>query len=170
MPFNHDAMMNFSRQTSHLLHEDHRINLELLGRVEQALARMPRGGGDADMGRLVATMGQHLKQDVERHFGFEERELFTRLSEAGDSGIAGLLHEEHDSIREVAAELLPLTQAAGAGSLDAAGWEALRRGALELVERQVSHIQKEEMALLPMLDDLLDDETDRQLAFAYSAQ
>ena len=50
-----------------------------------------------------------------------------------------------------------------------AGWEALKRGVLELVERLVSHIQKEEMALLPLLDDLLDDETDRQLAFAYAA-
>jgi len=38
-----------------------------------------------------------------------------------------------------------------------------------MVERQVSHIQKETMALLPMLDDLLDDETDRELSFAYAA-
>ena len=37
---------------------------------------------------------------------------------------------------------------------------------IELFERQVAHIQKESMALLPMLDDLLDDETDRALSFA----
>ncbi|MEN9398357.1 MAG: hypothetical protein RLZ81_2887, partial [Pseudomonadota bacterium] len=54
-------------------------------------------------------------------------------------------------------------------TLDGAGWDALKRGALELVERQVAHIQKEEMALLPLLEDLLDDETDRQLAFDYAA-
>jgi hypothetical protein len=34
---------------------------------------------------------------------------------------------------------------------------------------QVAHIQKETMALLPMLDDLLDDDSDRELAFAYAA-
>jgi hypothetical protein len=45
----------------------------------------------------------------------------------------------------------------------------LKRGAIELVERQVSHIQKETMALLPMLDDLLDEESDRGLTFAYAA-
>ena len=162
--------MNFARQTSHRLHEEHRANLDLLGRVEQALVRMPRGGsGDAELAKLAGKLGEHLTQDVERHFGFEERELFTRLREAGDEGIAGLLQEEHDAIRDVAAELLPLTQAATAGTLDAAGWDALKRGALELVERQVAHIQKEEMALLPALDDLLDDETDRELAFAYAA-
>jgi hemerythrin-like domain-containing protein len=162
--------MNFARQTSHRLHEEHRANLGLLGRVEQALVRMPRGGsGDTELVKLAGALGQHLAQDVERHFGFEERELFTRLREAGDEGIAALLQEEHDAVRDVAAELLPLTQAAGAGTLDAAGWDALKRGALELVERQVAHIQKEEMALLPALDDLLDDETDRELAFAYAA-
>lgn len=88
---------------------------------------------------------------------------------AGDAGIVGLLQDEHDAIRAVAQELLPLTGSAAAGTLDAAGWDALKRGALEMVERQVAHIQKEEMALLPILDDLLDDETDRQLAFDYAA-
>ncbi len=39
---------------------------------------------------------------------------------------------------------------------------------MEMVEREVAHIQKETMALLPMLDQLLDDETDRQLALAYA--
>ena len=80
-----------------------------------------------------------------------------------------MLQDEHDAIRAVAQELLPLTGSAAAGTLDAAGWDALKRGALEMVERQVAHIQKEEMALLPILDDLLDDETDRQFAFDYAA-
>ncbi len=40
---------------------------------------------------------------------------------------------------------------------------------MEIVERQVSHIQKETMALLPLLDDLLDDDTDRELSMAYAS-
>lgn len=163
--------MNFSSQTSHTLHEEHRANLDLLGRAEQALARAPRGDGprDADLIKLIAALARNLEQDIDRHFGFEERELFPRMSEAGDGEIAMLLIEEHEAIRAVAEELLPLTRAATGGSLDGAGWDALKRGALEMVERQVAHIQKEEMALLPLLDDLLDEETDRQLAFDYAA-
>lgn len=163
--------MNFSSQTSHTLHEEHRANLDLLGRAEQALARAPRGEGarDPDLIKLVGALTRNLEHDIDRHFGFEERELFPRMSEAGDGEIAMLLTEEHDAIRAVAEELLPLTRAAATGTLDAAGWDALKRGALEMVERQVAHIQKEEMALLPLLDDLLDDETDRQLAFDYAA-
>jgi len=163
--------MNFSTQTSHALHEDHRAILDLLGRCEQALVRAPRGDAarPPELVKLMAQLGQSLTQDIEHHFGFEERELFPRLIEAGDGGIAALLREEHEAIRAVAEELLPLSRQAEAGTLDAAGWEALKRSALEMTERQVSHIQKEEMALLPILDDLLDEETDRQLAFDYAA-
>lgn len=163
--------MNFSRQTSHALHEEHRAHLDLLGRVEQALARAPRGdtARSPELVKLVLALARNLEQDLDRHFGFEEKELFPRMSEAGDGEIAQLLTEEHEAIREVAQELLPLARAATAGSADGAVWDALKRSALEMVERQVAHIQKEEMALLPLLDDLLDDETDRQLAFDYAA-
>jgi len=46
----------------------------------------------------------------------------------------------------------------------------MKRHALEMIERQVAHIQKETMALLPMLDDVLDDDDDRALAFACAAE
>lgn len=162
--------MSYQRQVSHALDEEHRANLELLGRVEQAFARSGRAGGgrDPDLAKLAGAFGRHLEQDIGRHFDFEEHELFPRMADAGDGDMAALLIEEHDAIRAVAAELLPLTRAAVAGTLDGPGWDALKRGALEMVERQVAHIQKETMALLPLLDDLLDENTDRDLAFAYA--
>ena len=110
-----------------------------------------------------------IEQDIDRHFDFEERELFPRMAQAGEGDIAELLKEEHDAIRAVAAEILPLARTAAAGTLDDRGFDALKRGALEMVERQVAHIQKETMALLPLLDDLLDDDLDRELAFAYAS-
>jgi len=163
--------MEGQRQVARLLDEEHRANLELLGRLEQRAARWPRGVVQAD-GELAALLRQlirHLQRDTRRHFDFEEDELFPRLADAGDGDIAALLCEEHEAMRELTGELLPLAEAAIAGALDAAGWQALRRAALEMVERQVAHIQKEGMALLPLLDELLDDETDQRLAFSYAA-
>lgn len=159
------------RQVSHALDTEHRSNLDLLGRIEQAFARAPRTGAvrDADVAKLAAAFGRLIEQDIGRHFDFEERELFPRVTEAGEGDIADLLKQEHDAIRAVAAEILPLARAAAAGTLDDDGFAMLKRGTLEMVDRQVAHIQKETMALLPMLDDLLDDETDRELAFAYAA-
>ena len=167
--------MNAICQTAQVLHEDHRANLELLAQVERQLGRhgapalRKAATPGSELTQLVARLAHQLRQDVERHFVFEEGELFTRLREAGDGGIAGLLSSEHDAIRDLAGELLPLTTAVGTGALDDAGWATLAQGAMELVERQVSHIQKEEMALLPMLADLLDADTDSQLAMAYGS-
>jgi DUF438 domain-containing protein len=172
--------MNFQRQVCRQLDDEHRAHLALLERVEELLARTARAGtaqlgragaapaGDADAA-LLRRLDRELGHDVQRHFGFEEQSLFPRLVDNGDGGMAELLMQEHDVIREVAADLQPLTQAALAGTLDAGGWQTLAQTALELVERQVSHIQKETMALLPLLDDLLDDEADRELALAYAA-
>ena len=160
--------MRFQRQVSNALDDEHRANLDLLGRVEVSFARAgaARGG---DLAQLAGALARHIEHDVGRHFDFEERELFPRLADAGEGDIAGLLTEEHEAIRAVAGEVLPLARAAAAGALDDAGWDALRRGTLELVERLVAHIQKETMALLPMLEDLLDEDTDRELAFAYAS-
>ena len=117
----------------------------------------------------MAQLARALENDIERHFRFEEESLFPLMADAGDGEMAGLLVEEHGAIREVAEELLPLARAAADGSIDEAGWSALRRNAMEFVERQVAHIQKETMALLPLLADLLDEEADRELAFAYAS-
>jgi len=163
--------MRFRRQVSNAIDDEHRANLDLLGRVEVSFARASRAGAvrDADLAQLAGTFARHVEHDVGRHFDFEERELFPRLADAGEGDIAGLLAEEHEAIRTVAGEVLPLARAAAAGELDDAGWDALKRGTLEMVERQVAHIQKETMALLPMLEDLLDEDTDRELAFAYAS-
>jgi hemerythrin-like domain-containing protein len=154
----------FARQVSRALDDEHRASLALLGRVEAACAR-----GDPHETLLLKELVRLLENDVTRHFDFEEQSLFPRLADAGDGDMVALLAEEHAAIRQVAEEVMPLARAAASGALDRAGSAQLRRAVLELVERQVAHIQKETMALLPMLDDLLDDETDRELAFAYSA-
>lgn len=163
--------MSYRRQVSRALDDEHRTNLELLGRVESAFVRGGGTGGalDADLARLASALGRHLEHDLGRHFDFEERELFPRLTDAGDGDMATLLIEEHDAIRAVVGELLPLTRAVATGTLNEAGWVALKRGAQEMVERLGAHIQKETMALLPLLDDLLDEDTDRALAFAYAS-
>jgi hemerythrin-like domain-containing protein len=159
--------MHFQRQVSRTLHGEHLNMMGLLGRLEHALSRAPRY--DPALAGLLGQFARALEEDVDRHFRFEEGSLFPRMADNGDGDMAALLAEEHEAIREVAAELLPLARAAGTGAIDEPGWAALRVSAMELIERQVAHIQKETMALLPLLDDLLDEESDRDLAFAYAS-
>lgn len=157
---------NFRTQVSRMLDEEHRANLELLRRVESALAR-PRAG-DPELARLARVLAPHIEQELAHHFEFEERELFPRMAEAGDGDLGDLLAEEHVAIRSIADELLPLARTAATGGLDAPSLAAFRRAALEIVERLVGHIEKETIALLPLVDDLLDDDTDRDLALSYA--
>jgi len=146
--------MEFARGISRRLHEEHAATLALWGRVEQ---RVAAGAHDAALMREAADA---LAGEIERHFAFEERELFPRLAAAGEADIAGLLADEHAAIREAAAAFLAIARA------DPPQAEC-RSLALELAERLVSHVQKEEMALLPALDDLLDEDADRELQLAY---
>ncbi|MDE2397256.1 MAG: hemerythrin domain-containing protein [Burkholderiales bacterium] len=159
--------MSFSHRITRQLDEEHREALATLERFERAVARRT-AAGDAAMTQALAAFIRLVEHDIGRHFGFEEDELFTRLAEAGEGDIAELLSEEHETLRAVAAELLPLARAAAAGTLAADGWGTLQRTAGELVERQVSHIQKETMAMLPLLDDWLDEPTDAALSLAYA--
>ena len=77
--------MTFQRQVARTLDDEHRTNLDLLGRVEQGFARAPRSDAArrSEVAKLAGLLGRHIEQDIERHFAFEERELFPRLAERG---------------------------------------------------------------------------------------
>jgi hemerythrin-like domain-containing protein len=159
--------MHYTRQVARTLDDEHRANLELLERLEHLLAR--RDAAPGEWRTLGGALQRQLAEEIGRHFGFEEQQLFPRMAEAGDGELALLLGEEHDTLRAVAADLEPLARALAAGTLAEAERAALQRLAAEWIERMVAHIQKESMALLPLLDDLLDETSDRELAFAYAA-
>jgi hemerythrin-like domain-containing protein len=162
-----EERMSYSREVSRMLDEEHRANLDLLRRIDQALASSARAS-DRDLTDLLGAFGRQFDEEVRRHFDFEERELFPRLADGGAADMVAILLDEHDTMRAVAGELLPLARLAAAGGLDEAGWSTLRRSALEMVERLSGHIAKETMGMLPFLDAVLDEETDRSLAFAYA--
>lgn len=61
-----------------------------------------------------------------------------------------------------------LRRALGEG-LQPQQWQAMKTLALEFSERLGSHAQKEDGALLQLLDKLLDENADRELFGAYAA-
>jgi len=149
--------MDFNRQISRRLHEEHQATLALWNRFEQA-AGARTWPPEVDLIRRCAAA---LAEEISHHFEFEETELFPRLAEAGEGDIAELLTEEHAAIRAAAKGF--------SAALEAQDWQPLRTAGLELSERLMAHVQKEEMSLLPSIEDLLDEETDAQLALAYAS-
>ena len=163
-------MSGLQRQTSRQLHEEHLHVIALLDRLALAAAR-PRGAppapDDETWGPLLPQLANALQHEVTRHFDLEEQKLFPLLREQGHGDLAELLLEEHRVIREVARPLLELVAVARGGSLDEAGWKSLRLLLLELVDRLGSHARMEEDALVPVVDEILDDDTDLEIWTAH---
>jgi hemerythrin-like domain-containing protein len=157
-----------STRTGALLHEDHMQTVEILQAIEDLAGRhrtAPRveGAVRAELERLASTM----RAEVEKHFGFEENHLFPEFTRRGEIGIVTMLTHEHRAILPLALEAADQAEAALEGGFDEAGWKAFRATATELVEREIFHIQKEEMGLLAAIAALLDPATDGELAETY---
>ena len=165
--------MEFQRQTNRRLYEEHVATLQLLARVERVYTgragAYPPAAGDSAWPAFARALLTAIEVEVARHFEFEERDLFPLLEEAGDGDLAALLNEEHVTIRAVAQPLAGLLRQALASGLQAQQWQAMKTLALEFSERLGSHAQKEDGALLPLLDNLLDEDTDRELFGGYAA-
>ena len=155
--------MMFSRRTAQLLHEDHQATVAVVEGLDALLAKASKKAPDvSDMAvqRTLKAASGTIQDEIDSHFAFEENELFTRLEEMGDVAIGEHLRGEHAAL---------LARAALAQGFTAESWTQFRGLAGELVERMLMHIQKEEMALLPALDELLDDDDDMELSTRYAA-
>lgn len=143
----------------------------LVEALEELLARARKAAPDTGDPAVRATLSKSsrmIEHEIRHHFTFEEDELFTRLADAGDVGIGAHLREEHAAILPLGEAVARLAAAALENGFADGDWAAFRDRAGELIERMLAHIQKEEMALLPMLDDLIDDETDMALSQTFA--
>jgi len=163
--------MSFANRISQTLHDEHRATIALMERLEQLLARHRRGGppatGDRAVAQLMADLSTGVEAEVERHFAFEEGSLFPYLDAIGDEAIGAHLTDEHNAIRPIGVKLAKLARNAAAPGFDPATWEEFRRLGLELCDRMLAHVQKEEMALLPLLEEGMDAETEARLYQEY---
>ena len=148
--------MMLIRQVNRRLHEEHDAVIALCARLSTTLA-----AGRSD-GALMRDAAAALAGEVERHFAFEERDLFPRLAAAGEGDMVELFLEEHVAIRAAAERFIALVKRNAAHA-------ELKPVGLELAERLASHAQKEELSMLPALEDLLDEGTDHELAGIYAA-
>ncbi|MCF3592788.1 hemerythrin domain-containing protein [Rhodobacteraceae bacterium LMO-12] len=163
--------MSFSRRTAQLLHEDHQATVVVIESLDQLLAKARKKVPDTSDPSVLKTLqaaGSAIEEEVSVHFAFEENELFPRLEEMGDVAIGVHLREEHRALLPLGKSVAEMARAALENGFTDETWTKFRTVAAELIERMFAHIQKEEMALLPTLDDLLDAETDMELSTAYA--
>jgi iron-sulfur cluster repair protein YtfE (RIC family) len=154
-----------------VLHDEHAATVALMERFEQLLGRQRRDDAPdtkaPGVAKLLSELAVSLPGEVERHFAFEEEQLFPYLAAAGDVGIGAHLTDEHSAMRPIGNRVATLARTAATQGFDAAAWHEFRRLGQELSDRLLAHVQKEEMALLPLLEESMDADTEERLYQEY---
>jgi hemerythrin-like domain-containing protein len=166
--------MDLRRHVCRALHEDHAATIALLARLEALLGRhgmgRPPEHTGADMARFMREIIRAVEAEIEPHFAFEEEVVFPLLAEAGEREMAEILAGEHRAILPLAHRLAALARRAREQRFAIDAWAEFHEVGAALASHLASHIQKEDMALLPVLEDVLDDETDNRLAVELAAR
>ncbi|MBI3704461.1 MAG: hemerythrin domain-containing protein [Rhizobiales bacterium] len=165
--------MQFQNRICQKLFEEHAAVQALLQRIEQTIAKHRNDVPDAKdplLAKLMTDLASELPGEVERHFAFEEAELFSFLATAGNVGIGNHLTYEHGVIRPIGLALVKLIGEARAQGFDAARWAEFRKLGQQLSMSLGPHAHKEDMALLPMLEDMMDAEKEAELYEKYVLQ
>ena len=156
--------MNFSNRICQTLHDEHLANIALLQRVGQLLAQgRDPPNNDQPVQRLLSDLDSGMANEVKRHFDFEERELIAYLDSIGESAIGAHLTQEHSMLRPLIAQLCETAHATKEHGFNAESWNQFRRLGAELCGQLSAHIHKEEMALLPLIEENMDPETEIRL-------
>ena len=134
-----------------MIHDEHLTTLGLLDRLDALLrksgAENPPAADDAEAAALLAEVAANMVDESTHHFSFEEENLFPRFSEVAEPGIPAMLQAEHEAIRPLARRLAELAEAAAGRGGFGETWRELHGIGRELIEREVFHIQKEEMGV-----------------------
>ncbi|MDA1098691.1 MAG: hemerythrin domain-containing protein [Proteobacteria bacterium] len=164
--------MHYESRIAQVLHDEHLRVIDLMNRLEGFTtgrkAKLAPAKDDAAAGALLADLKAELQGVSGHHFNFEEENLFPALIAVGDVAIPHMLRQEHDLLRNLSEVMLPMVQEACSNGFTAEAWAAFRDLALELVERQITHIQKEEMGLLPALSGVFEEQQDGELALLFA--
>ncbi len=93
--------MSFTNRVSQVLHDEHGATVALMERFEQMLAGHRRDNipstQDRAVAQILSELAVSIPGEVERHFAFEEAQLFPYLAEAGDAAVGAHLTDDTEA-------------------------------------------------------------------------
>ena len=163
--------MEFSSQVASVLHDDHVRTMGVLDRLQRVLVRY-RVTEVPDLDQFDVRMALDglvvaVEGEIDGHFAFEEDSLFPLLTGAGECQLSNALGKEHTVILPLARRVSELARSGRTVGFTAETWREFHRCGLELIERLMNHIEKEEVGLLPLFDGALSEDEDDDLSSQY---
>ena len=162
--------MDFANRVNQTLHDEHAAVIALAQRLEGLVAghpHSPPAPGDPALAQLLKDVAA-AEGEIARHFAFEERQLFPYLDAQGDGAIGAHLTAEHAVLLPLWARLAARARQMSAHGVDEENWNQFRNLAAELSGPMLAHAHKEDMALLPLLEESMDGETEVRLYQEYA--
>ena len=162
--------MSFANRVNQMLNDEHAAVIALVQRLELVIARHRRALPAAD-DPAVAHLLKDLagaEAEVARHFTFEEQQLFPYLEATGEGDIGAHLTAEHAALLPLWRRLAALARQMSAQGFEGQKWSEFCRLADDLCEPMTAHAQKEDMALLPLLEESMDADTEVRLYQEYA--
>lgn len=162
--------MEFERATARAMHDDHMAALTLLDGIERFVQGAGGGVPDARLPatrQLLSDFKAAVHSEITGHFAFEEESLFPILAEAGAEDMCTILTRDHEVILPLGQRLAELAGEAGRNGFTPNSWGEFRRTAGDFIDGLRGHIGKEEMGLVPALEDVLEEDQDMELIAHY---
>lgn len=163
--------MPFARRITEILHEEHTATLALVATLDKLLAGGRQSPPDVHAAAARSTLeglASAIESEVCKHFAFEEQQLFPRLAEHGDDALGQELILEHEAILPIGMQLSALARRALVAGFSENDWSEFFAKGADFTARLQPHVEKEERALLPIIDEIVDRETDFELCAMYA--
>lgn len=163
--------MEYTRATARAMHDDHMAVNALLDRVERFVEQ--HGSDDIpdhtrpEVGQLLSELRAAVEGEITSHFSFEEESLFPILEEAGAGDMCAILRRDNQVLLPQGMRLAEIAGPAGRSGFTAESWSEFRRDALTFADGLRGHANKEEMGMVPALEELLEEDQDRDLIARY---
>jgi hypothetical protein len=140
--------MTFSNRISQTLHDEHCTTVALLERVQHMLERHPRGNRPDPNDRAVA-------------------QLLTEISTALRWTSSVISRSRRGGFFPTSTRMAMMPSALTSPKSMRRCWDEFRKIGQDFCPRLIAHAQKEDMALLPLLDEAMDAETEARLYDEY---
>ncbi len=163
--------MEFTHAISRIMHEEHMAVLALLDRLENLLnanlGTEPPDTNAGDVRHLLGAMKAEINSEIKLHFAFEEDRLFPLFEEAGAGDMNAILIREHQTLMPLGLDLADMAGQAASEGFETDSWAKFKTSSGQFIDGLRAHVAKEEMGMVPLLDDIIDQDKDSCLVAAY---
>jgi iron-sulfur cluster repair protein YtfE (RIC family) len=159
--------MDFNSRIARQLHDEHVAVIELMNKLQNFTRGDQPDTSDSQVLNFLGDLKITIEGEVTNHFQFEEDDLFPILNSEGDGDMSDLLADDHKIILPLGIELVELIKVVKTSGFTAESWQKFKQFGSEFADRLIDHASKEEIGLVPLIDDLLVAGVDADLAVKY---